>query len=61
VKPLAALAVAKALAGPQENAPPPRSKAGGKASPETTKRRRPWLRASAPLPARFLLGRRPTA
>ena len=61
MKPLAAPIIAKAIVGRRENAPPPLPRDSGGADAESTKRRRSWLRAPVPLPARFLLGRRPTA
>ncbi len=61
MKPLAAPIIAKAIVGPREDAPPPLPRQNGRTGPERTKRRRWWLRTPVPLPARFMLGRRPTA
>ena len=61
MKPLAAPFIAKSIVGPREDAPPPLPRPSGNTGPEGTKRRPSWLRAPVPLPARFLLGRRPTA
>jgi hypothetical protein len=61
VKPLAAPVIAKSLLTPEQEAPPRPTREGAKDGPERTRRRRSWLRAPVPPPARFLLGRRPSA